>query len=176
VTTPTQVPDTLTAGDLWEWTRDVSADYPAGTWSGAWYFENAWRNFSVTASAIGTVFAASVAASTTAAYRPGKYTWRLVVTNGSIRKTVDSGELTLEVDPAAAGSVDRRSHEVRVLEAIEATIEGAASTDQQAMTIAGRSLQRRTLSELTALRKEYLILVQRQQGKSQRIGVRFGSA
>jgi len=40
-----------------------------------------------------------------------------------------------------------------VLDAIEALIEGAATTDQQSMTIAGRSLARRTFAELMELRK-----------------------
>jgi hypothetical protein len=184
LTTPTQVPAELVAGDLWTWSRDLTDTYPAGTWSGVWYFENAYKAFSVAATASGTVFSASVAAATTAALRPGAYRWLFVVTNGAARTTVESGRITLQADPAAAGNLDRRSHAQRVLDAIEAVIEGAATNDQQSMTIAGRSLQRRTLSELMDLRKTYRLEVQAEQsaadvaaglGSKRRVFVRFGN-
>lgn len=181
--TPSQVPANLVAGDLWSWTRDRTTDFPAGTWSGVWYFENAYKAFSIAATASGLVFAGSMAAATTTTLRPGKYRWSFVVTNGATRITAETGLVTVLPDPAAAGSNDRRSHAQRVLDAIEAVLEGAATQDQQSMTIAGRSLQRRTLSELTDLRKQYRLEVQAEQsaadvaaglGSKRRVFVRLG--
>jgi len=184
-TTPDQVPDSLVAGDLWAWTRDLTTDYPASSWSGVWYFENAYKAFNVVASAAGTVFSASVPAATTAALRPGSYKWLFLVTNGSTRKSIESGVLTLQPDPAAAGNADWRTHARKVLDAIEALIEGAATTDQQSMTIAGRSLARRTFAELMELRKAYRLEVQAEEsaadvaaggGSKRRVFIRTGNA
>ena len=150
-----QVPDDLVSGDLWSWTRDLSSTYPAGTWTGVWYFENAYSAFSVTAGASGTTFTGSVAAATSAGYKAGRYKWQFVVTNGSNRVSIEKGWVDVAPDPAAAGKADRRSHARKVLEAIEATIEGRASNDQLSMSIAGRSISRTPFTELVAMRDKY---------------------
>lgn len=158
--TPEQVPSELYAGDTWLWTREL-ADYPAGTFTAAWYFEKADYSFSVSATASGVLFAASVAPGVSVAYRPGQYQWRLVVTrvSDSARFVVERGFITVQADPTAAGARDWRSHAQRTLEAIEAVIEGKATTDQQSMSIAGRSLARYSWAELTALHDRYKGLV-----------------
>ncbi len=163
MSTPEQVPASLVAGDLWAWERDLSADYPASTWNGVWYFENAYKTFSVTAVASGDVFTASHAAATTAGYKPGRYRWQFVVTNGSDRRSIEQGYLEVTPDPAAAGTTDRRTHARRVLDAIEATIEGSASNDQLSISLGGRSLARRSLSELLELRTQYRLEVQEEE-------------
>jgi hypothetical protein len=155
MSTPDKVPSDLVAGDLWVWTRDLSTDYPAATWSGVWYFENAYKTFNVAATATGNVFNASIAAATSAAYRAGRYRWQFVVTSGSTRKTAETGWVEVAPDPAAAGNLDRRTHARRVLDAIEATIEGRASNDQVSMSIAGRSISRTPMTELITLRDKY---------------------
>lgn len=155
MSTPDQVPADLVAGDLWVWTRDLSSDYPAATWTGVWYFENAYKTFSVTATATGNVFNASIAAATSTTYLAGRYRWQFVVTSGVNRKTAETGWVDIAADPAAAGNLDRRSHSRKVLDALEATIEGRASNDQLSMSIAGRSISRTPMTELVTLRNTY---------------------
>lgn len=157
-TPPESVPAELIAGDLWSWVRSLS-DYPATTWTLTYYFENAGKTFSVQATASGSDYAASIAAATTTAYQPGKYRWRARVTSGSESYTIESGWLTVKADPAAAGTYDTRSHARKVLEAIEATIEGRATNDQLSMSIAGRSISRTPMTELVDLRERYRLLV-----------------
>lgn len=159
MSTPDQVPSDLVAGDLWAWTRDLSSDYPASTWTGVWYFENAYAAFSAAATATGNVFNASIAAATSTGYRAGRYRWQFVVTSGATRKTAEGGWVDVAPDPAAAGSLDRRSHARKVLDAIEATIEGRASNDQVSMSIAGRSISRTPMVELITLRDKYRMYV-----------------
>lgn len=149
-----QVPSALVSGDLWTWTRSLS-DYPAGTWSATWYFENSTAAFNVAATASGTDHVASVAATTTATYTAGRYRWRLVVTSGATRTTVESGWVTVEVDPAVSANYDRRSHARKVVDAIEAVIEGRATQDQMSMSIRDRTLARTPIADLLLLRDRY---------------------
>ena len=152
----TQVPATLIAGDTWKWTRSLT-DYPAGTWTLNYYFENSGATFSVTATASGTTHSVTITSATTATYRPGKYRWYARANNGSEYYTVanEFGWLEVLADPAAAGKFDRRSHAQKVLDAVEATIEGRATADQLAMSIAGRSISRTPITELLTLRDKY---------------------
>ena len=157
-TAPDQVPDQLPAGDTWQWTRSLS-DYPAGTWTLAYRFANEVDAFTVTATASGTDHAISVAASTTAGYKPGRYSWRAMVTSGAERHSIESGVLEILPDPGATGYRSVRTHARRVMEALEATIEGRATTDQLAMSIAGRSISRMSLTELRENWEKYATMV-----------------
>lgn len=154
MSTPEQVPAELIAGDTWEWTRDLS-DYPAGTWSATWWFEKADKNFSVAGTASGATHAAAVTAATSGGYGVGRYRWRLSVTDGSARHTVEEGWLEVLPNPAADGNYDHRTHARRVLDAIEAVIEGRASQDQSSVSIGGRSLARTPIPDLLVLRDKY---------------------
>lgn len=162
--TPNQTPAELVAGDTWEWLREY-AEYSAATHTAVAYLENEAAAYSVTSAASATAFRFTATAAATVGYRPGRYRVRIVVTRtaDSARFSVEAGWLELLPDPAAAGTKDWRSHARRTLDAIEATIEGRASTDQSAMTINGRSLSRTPIPELLQLRKEYRADVQREE-------------
>jgi len=73
------------------------------------------------------------------------------------------GEGTLEVLVDLANEsillYDDRTHNEIVLDAIQATIQGAASVDQIGLSVGGRSLQRRSYEELLALETQYLARV-----------------
>lgn len=150
---PESVPKELIAGDTWQWTRDLG-DYPAGTWMATVYFENMDGVFNVVGIASGTMYSFTIAAATTTGYKPGRYGWRLRVTDGSTTTTVENGIVEVQIDPAKAGKTDTRSWARRTLEAIEAFLEGNASTAQQSMTIQGRSIARWSLTELTQWRSQ----------------------
>ena len=150
---PSSLPAELVAGDTWQWTRDL-ADYPAGTWTATVYFESRFGVFSVVGSASGTTHSFTIAAATTTSYTPGRYGWRLRVTDGSTTATVESGFVEVLVDPAKAGRVDTRSWARRTLEAVEAFLEGNASTAQASMTLGGRQISRWSLEDLTKWRKD----------------------
>jgi len=154
---PTTEPGELRAGDTWQWTKSL-ADYPAGTWALTYRFKNAAGGFEIAASASGTDFSVTVAASTTTGYTAGVYSWQAQVVSGSEKHTVDSG--TLRVLPnlfsgTAAAAYDDRTHARIVLDAIEAVIEGRASRDQESYEIAGRSLKRTPIADLLKLRQHY---------------------
>lgn len=150
---PDSIPKQLIAGDTWMWTRSLG-DYPAGTWTATVYFEAMQGAFSVAASASGTTHSFTIAATTTTAYVPGRYGWRLRVTDGTTLTTFESGMVEVLVDPAKAGKVDTRSWAQRTLEAVESFLEGNASTAQASMSLAGRQISRWSLDELRAWHKD----------------------
>jgi len=179
VSIPEQVPPQFVAGDLWQWTREFP-DYPAGTWTLTYYFENKDQAFSAAGSASGTTHSFSIAAATTAGYKPGRYKYRARAVNGSSIYTVDEGYAEVTRDPAAVGFSDTRSWARRTLEALEATLEGKASGDQLSMSIAGRSIARLQPKELLDWRDRLRAEVRAEdQGENAGLGrnirVRFGS-
>jgi hypothetical protein len=148
------VPLKLVAGDTWRWTRDLS-DYPATIWAVTYYFEKADKKFDAMASADGSSHAVSIAAATSTEYPPGRYRWFARAVAGAIVETIEDEEGWLEVlpNPAATGTRDPRSWARRALDAVEATIEGRASSGQLAFSIKDRNVSSFTLTELMDLRK-----------------------
>ena len=101
-------------------------------------------------------FSFTATATVTAAYVAGDYKWQLVATKTTTRYTIAEGWITLKDNIAGRSALyDNRSHAKKVLDAIEAVIEGRASQDQMAYTIAGRSLNRTSIPDLLKLRSTY---------------------
>ena len=71
---------------------------------------------------------------------------------------VDSGTFKV-VKNLAADTSDPRTHARKVLDALEALIEGKASKDQQSYSIAGRSISRLSPGELLEWRDRYRVEV-----------------
>ena len=167
--TPTNVPPVLYLGDTWVWTRSVDG-VSAAEYSAVWYFYFSGGQFSVSATASGADFAVSVAKTTTSGYTAGTYRWEMVVTatSGGARTVIDRGFVEVRANPASGDAVDWRSSARITLDAIEATIQGRASTDQQSMSINGRSLSRMPIADLILLRDKYAGFV-RQEENAERI-------
>ena len=148
------IPATLQAGDTWEWEFSDS-DYPASTWTLTYALVDSNRKITITASADDDTHSVSVAMATTAAYVPGIYHFQAYVTDGTDRFKVDEG--TVEVLPnfAAATAYDNRSHVKKVLDALEALIEGKASKDKASYSIGGRSISHMSPAELIEWRDNY---------------------
>lgn len=154
----TNEPTELRAGLTWQWTREDLVDYPASTWTLKYWLKKTGAtgaNLSIPAVADGDYFDVTVAASTTATYTAGEYTWVAVVTAGSEAFEVDHGRLTILPRYDAASNLDDRSHARVVLEAIEAVIEGRASKDQEEYTIGNRSLKRTPMKDLREMHTYY---------------------
>ena len=182
------IPATLQIGDTWEWDDSLS-DYPAPTYT----LKYALRKYglsiiNITASADGTDHAVSVAAATTAGYVAGDYSWSAFVETGSgdslERYTVGSGTTKLLPALFAAKSTDdNRSHAQKMLDAIEATMEGRASHAELSLTVNGKAIQYFKPAELIQWRSFYRSEVQKEKqeeriaqglGTGKRILTRFG--
>lgn len=159
-------PVEIVVGDTLEWQKSL-ADYPAPSWTLNYYFRGRVGSFDITASASGSDHLVTVAKATTAGYKAGDYQWTAVVSSATERFTVGEGLTTVKPDPTKTGAgLETRGHARKVLDAIEAVLEGRASKDQEEYTIGQRSLKRTPLEELMKLRNRYRAEVLAEEGKS----------
>lgn len=145
------IPSSLTVGDTWSWSAEYAL-YPATGWTATAYFENADNSFSISSSASGTLHAFAETAANTAAFKAGSYYVVVRVTDGTTVKTTESGWSSVLADPESAAKVDHRSWARRTLEAIEAFLEGNATTAQASASVGGRAISRWSISELVQWR------------------------
>jgi hypothetical protein len=142
-------PSEIIQGNSYEWERNLP-EYPASAWTLKYTISNADSAVTFTASPSGDAFAMSLSTADTSALSPGRYTLSAYVEQTGKRVLVDQRDL--EVKPDLSAAADRRSYAQRALEAIEATILGAASNSQQQVEIDGRSISRYTPEQLIVLR------------------------
>jgi hypothetical protein len=156
---PDQEPQELAVGARWAWTRsDITKTYPTASYTLKYKFsllDSAGTVGTITATKSDSAHVVEVAVSTTESFAAGDYYWQAVIVRDSDSEevVVDTGYWTLINDLDA--DVDTRSHNYKVLKAIESCIEGTATKDQQSYAIAGRSLSRRSIEELLMLKNEY---------------------
>jgi len=157
-TIPTTEPLSPRAGDTWQWTRSLS-DFPAPGWVLTYHAWNSSAAITITASADGTDHSVSVPSATTGAYTAGRYEWVARVTDGASDYTIGSG--IWQVLPAVGAAMDTRSHARKMLEALDALIEGRATDgdiDVVRQSINDRTVER-DMGQLLALRAKYAQMV-----------------
>lgn len=155
---PTNEPSELRAGLTWAWRREDLGDFPAGTYTLKYWFKKSGAtgaNFSITATADGANHSVSVAAGTTQGYTAGAYTWVAVATAGSEAYEVDKGTLQILPRYDQVANLDDRSHTRKMVDAIEALMEGRATVDQMQYQINGRMLTRMSIGDLITWRDKY---------------------
>lgn len=152
-TIPTTEPASINAGNTAKWQKSL-VEYPASAgWVLTYELVNAQQRITFGSEPAGDDHLVNVAAATTAAWTPGAYEWRASAALGSEIYTVASGRM--QVAPAFGTAVDARSQVRRTLEAIEATLEGRASSATAEYQIAGRALKYIPVPELLTLRDRY---------------------
>ena len=153
---PNVEPDAIVAGTRAAWTRsDITSAYPTASYTLKYKFklqDGEWDLETITASKVSSAHVIELSTSSTACYKPGDYRWQAIVVRDSDGEevVVDEGFSVVK-----AQSGDIRSHNLTVLQAIRATIEGTASNEQAEYSINGRTLKRRTIAELTELEQLY---------------------
>ncbi len=138
-------PSTHRQNDTLSFTTTLDSDYDSYTLT---YYLNS--NYSTEATFADGVFTVY---ETDTNWEPGSYDVQGVVTNGSFRETVEVTKV--QVFPDLSVTADSASHVKQVLDAIEATILGAATKEQESYEVAGRSLKYKSLDELLKLREVY---------------------
>jgi len=148
------IPDSLTAGTTLAVTVPLTA-YPPPEWSLTLVLRGPERR-DLDSTPDGTLHAFGTPAAETANWIAGAYWYSLRATDGADVHEIETGTLTVEPDLArVAEGYDGRGHAERVLEAIEAVIEGRASKDQDSYRINNRELRRTPVSQLLKLRDVY---------------------
>lgn len=152
------IPSKLTVGESvsWKWS---DSNFPATVWTLTYTLVNASGQIQITASADGDDHLVEVNSTTAAGYTPGEYSFQAHVSNGSTeRYQVDSGVITIESDFATiSDGVDVRSHAKKVLDALEAAIEGRASKTQLEQGVGGVQIKHMSLADQVMLRDRYAI-------------------
>lgn len=175
------IPATIRAGDTLAWT-DSLADYPAPTWTlkySLWKYGK--TVITITGTSSGTDHAIAITAAASKNYAAGVWQWTAYAEKGSgatlERKTIESGLVTIKPDIASAStSADLRSHAQKVLDAIEAVLEGRASHAEMSLTVNGKAIQYLKPDELIRWRSVYRREVSKSSGKSSIVRIQFGSA
>lgn len=176
-TIPTREPREIVIGTTLKWRREFCV-YPATEYSLTYYFRGAGKGFDAAATADGEEFSITVPAATTAEMAAGTYYWQAVATKDGEKFVAGEGEAKAVASLAAVdatAAVDGRSQAKKILDAIDAMIEGKATRDQQEYTIdtgaGARSLRRIPIPDLIDLRKTYARIVA---GERRRTRVRGG--
>jgi hypothetical protein len=158
-------PDEIAVGETLEWRKTVP-DFPPGDgWTLTYYFRGAGHGFDQAATPGGTGYKVTVADTVTALLSPGKYYFEARVSQGSVEHVVARGEAQAVRSlkgMAVTATLDDRTQAQRILDAIDAMVEGKASLDQQSYQIGTRQLARIPIPDLIALRARYARIVGRE--------------
>lgn len=158
--TPTTEPAIIVAGDTAKWLRSLD-DYPASAgWLLSYTLVSGANRYTFAAAASGDDHLVTVAATTTTAWVAGTYSWRAQASKSGEVYTVGTGSLAVQANFSAA--TDGRSHARRTLEAVEAVIEGRATSEVASYVIGGRQLKYTEIPQLLALRDRYRAEVARE--------------
>ena len=124
------IPETIYAGDSLSWTESLG-EHPAPAWTMHYVLRGA-SVLDLTSTPSGSDHAFTATAAQTANLAPGRYSWQSFVSNGTAeRYTIATGTLTVRANLAVqTAGFDGRSHAQKVLDAIEATMEGRATKSQ----------------------------------------------
>lgn len=161
---PSYEPSEFVAGDTVSWKISLP-NFPASAgWVLSYEAKNsAGKLATITAAADGDDHLVTIAPATSGNYAAGSYAYNAYATLAGARHRVRHGSWKVLPNLAAAGALDTRSHAVKVLEAIEAVIEGRATKQQASYIIGGRSLAFIPHTDLLALRSSYQKEVRREQ-------------
>ena len=189
---PTQEPDRLITGDRFAWQRpDLVSDYPLADYTMTYHFSEdsgggGTHHFTLSSTEVDDNYYFEKPSSETDNLKAGDWKWQLyaIRTSDSERITIDYG-ITKFVLGELDTNEDLRTHAKKVLDAIEAVIEGRATIDQSSFSLGGRSLSRMSIDELMTFRDRYhaeylkevkLARIRNKQGSGNTIKVNFGSS
>jgi hypothetical protein len=144
-------PTAATAGDTVNWSKCLP-EYPSAS---GWTLKYALRGINGSLDITATTSGAGYLA-TGIVPAAGDYTLQGYVVKGSEKHTIYISAFTATPDLSAAiANYDGRSHAKRVLDAIEAVIEGRATRGDQAMIVDGTSIIKMSAEQLKLLRVYY---------------------
>lgn len=175
---PTTEPQSVTAGDTLQWTIALP-DYPASDgWTLKYNLVGAAGQIAIESTPDSDDHLVSVSPATSAVYTPGRYRAAKYVEKGADEtlERVTLGTLDMVVAPNLAGATaasDTRSHARKVLDALEALIEGRATRSDKSYTIdisgSRRSIESLTVIELLEARDRYASMVWQEESGGQLI-------
>lgn len=125
-----KIPASVTAGDSVSFSVRLN-DYPAPDWQLRLTLFNATDVITLESAADDDRHAFSASAAITGAWSAGRYDWTAyVIGPEDARQTLETGSLIIHPDPATMPATDGRSHARKMLDAIEAALQGKATESQ----------------------------------------------
>jgi hypothetical protein len=177
---PTVVPRKLSAGTTWQWTRRYN-DVPTGATVEFFFLGKV--SFKITATEVSGEWTVDVDEAVTGAYTAGTYRWEARATAGGDEWLLERGYIEVLLDASAPALIgtDQRSFNERMLEALEAMVEGTATSigvDVQSYKIGSRELTRMNRTELLKWLNIFRMRVrmERNGGRLPPVEVRFVNA
>lgn len=151
-----KTPKSLLAGANRSWSRSLD-DYTASDgWVLFYVLVKDGKQITIDAGADGDAHLVDLAATETEGWEPGRYEYQTWVTKGDDAHMVEAGAIEILTNFRTQSiGYDGRTHAEKVLDALEAMIEGKASIDQQSYSVGGRSITRLTPAELIDWRNTY---------------------
>jgi len=159
---PSTEPSEIVAGDTLKFKKSLS-DYPATIWTLTYYLLKSGTQITFSGTADGTDHLINIANTVTALYTAGIYKWEAYISKTGERYKIAEGTITIKTNLAAqTAGYDARSHVKKVLDSIEAAVEGRATRTDLAYTINGRSISHMAPAELIKWHSHYKILYQQE--------------
>jgi hypothetical protein len=153
-------PEIITQGETYKFSITLS-DYSSPEWTASMLFTSADNAYEVTGTSTGTKHDFKITPAVTATYDDGSYRYRISVTDGDDVYTANAGYATVLLDPTVPGN--SMSHVEKTLQALNATIEGKATSDILNYSIRGRSVGRMSPEELLSWRDKYMQFFKQEQ-------------
>ena len=149
------------AGDTWKWNKTLADYKPSESWVLTYSFRSkTGTGFNITASANSANDGWEIVAgkNSTVTYTAGEYDWAAYVAKSGERFLVDSGKLVIKTNIEAVSTSstgDLRSHAKKMVDNIQAVLEGRIDSDVENYTIGGRSISKIPITELVTLLNTY---------------------
>ena len=136
--------------------KKTISDYPASEWALTYYLRKDGATATrFSAAADGDSYLVTVAAATTAAYASGIYGFIGWVIKGTEKFEIFNSMIEVLPNPTNSSAYDPRSHSRRVLDLIEAAMEGRIPNGMESYSIGGRSINKIPLNQLRELYEKY---------------------
>ncbi len=159
-------PEKLTAGFAWEW-EETFPDFPASTFGLVVLLvlqSSAATKVTLNGTANGNAFTVLLPSATSTGMTAGTYKVITYATLGSEEYFLSEKTITVAANPINSTG-DQRSHVQKVLDAINAVLEGRAATEYSSITIDGSSVASLTHSQLLDFKQKYEVMYSREKEK-----------
>ena len=158
MTIPTTEPTEFVRGDTVKWIKRLNDYLPADGWQLNYSFSGEGRKLSAAGTDNGDgSHAVTISATESAKFPAGDYVWQAAVSKSGERYTVSAGRISVKPDISdVASGYDGSSHIKKVLDALEATLEGKASHDHKEISLpGGQSISKLTPEEVIKWHSHY---------------------
>jgi hypothetical protein len=167
------IPGQLAAGDSITWHDDAAKDnlgnaVTSTDWALTYYIRGA-QSLDINATANGPGWSTTISAAQSGTLTAGTFYWQAVVTKGSDRITLGSGQIKITPNlSAATAGYDGRSEAEQALSAINTEIQARLTGGlTEEYTIGNRSLKKTSMKDLLEMQARYKSIVARERQASQ---------